>query len=283
VIKVYFPNESKQSLGGGFTFFNTIIQYFSKQKDVEVVFNSDQADVVFICGATLIKGDQLAAWKAQGKKIILRVDNVPKDSRNRGCGFSRLRKCAEAADIVIYQSQWAKNYTMPLTKKDGPVIYNGCDQSIFYPSKDSKPNFDIYYLFANYNRDENKRFPEAAYHFSQLYKQDNERKLRIVGNFSPEMVQYNFDFFNGEKIEYYGVVDSREQMADIMRKSQVLLFPAYADACPQTVIEAISCGLKIELVSRVGGTMELINMPREYFNVERMGAEYINTIKGLFR
>lgn len=279
--KIYFPNESKQSLGGGFTFFNTIIDYLCNVPEVQIVGNANDADIIFICGATIIKADQLNVWKSQNKKIILRVDNVPKDSRNRGCGFSRLRKCAEAADVVVYQSQWARNYAMPITKKDGVVIYNGCDQSIFFPAT-QKPHFDLDYIFVNYNRDENKRFPEAAYHFAELFKKDNERKLHIVGNFSPEVVQYNFDFFNGEKIIYHGIIEDKKRMADIMRKAQVLLFPAFADACPQTVVEALSCGLRIELVNPIGGTRELLNMPREYLSLERMGSAYINTIKSLF-
>lgn len=275
-MKIYFPNESKQSIGGGWTFLRNIKKYFNAEKDIEIVDDVANSDIVFIIGATVIKGDQLHEWKAQGKKIVLRVDNVPKDSRNRGCGVSRLRKCAESADLIIYQSQWSKQYAMPLTQKDSVVIYNGADTDVFYPPKGNKPKDPYRYLFVK-----DKRFDEAAYYFQERYKQYVEAYLTIIGRFDANLVQHNFDFFNGEKVNYLGLIDDPSGMAEIMRSHDVLLFPGFADACPQTVVEALNCGLKIELVNEIGGTRELVQLSVDFLSLDRMGSEYKQQLERL--
>src|SRR5690606_40784773 len=88
-------------------------------------------------------------------------------------------------------------------------------------------------------RDENKRFTEAAYFYSQVARREPDRVcLYIAGQFSPEVVQYNFDFFNGEQVEFLGPLTERKQVAAVMRTCKYLLFPAFADASPNTVGEA---------------------------------------------
>ena len=95
------------------------------------------------------------------------------------------------------------------------------------------------------------------------------------------MIKYGFDFFNNEKVNYIGVIDKPEDMAELMRNNDVLLFPSFADACPQTVIEAINCGLKVEMVNDVGGTKELIKLPLEMLSLEYMGNAYKEELERL--
>jgi len=277
--KIHIPNQSKTEIGGGYSFIRNITKYL-KTQDFEITCEAE-ADVIFICGATMTDGKSLQNWKDAGKKILLRVDGIPKDSRNRGCGVSRLKKCADFADRVIYQSEWSRREAKDLLNKDGSVIYNGADTDIFYPSKKSKPSYNYFYLYVGYRKEEDKRFSEACYWFKEAAKKEPECRFTVIGRFNDELIKYGFDFYNHEKVKYLGVIPEPKDLADIMREHQVLLYPSFADPAPQTVVEALNCGMKIELVNPVGGTRELLYQPIEQLSLDYMGSMYEEVIRSL--
>ena len=146
-MRIYIVNQSKQKYGGGFTFIRNL-KYGLKRK-VIFVDKWEEADIVFIAGATMADKEVVENAKKAGKRLILRVDNIPRNSRNRNTGTSRLEKYADLADRVVYQSKWAREYVKPLIKKEGQVIYNGVDLEIFNPDGFEQPkNKDVVYLFS---------------------------------------------------------------------------------------------------------------------------------------
>lgn len=269
-MKIYIPNESKQSIGGGWTFLRNFKKALPSEDSI--VGSVDECDILFIVGATMTPRSEVERAKQLGKKVVFRVDNIPKDSRNRGTAFSRMLDFARLSDYVIFQSKWAMNYVGWWFEHNGiyigstaKVIYNGVDPDFFYEKKDNPERNVWRYLVVQYNRDENKRIPEAFYNFHMIHRTYIESseinpELWIVGQFSPELVQYNFDFFAGEQVKYLGVVDDPAQMGDIYRSCGVLLFPAYADASPNTVMEARACGCYVQLANAVGGTHEVLGI-----------------------
>jgi len=280
-MRLYLPNISEQQLGGGFTFLRNIKQGLANT--VEFVNSVDDCDVYFITSVTLADPIEVQQAKEQGKVIIFRVDNVPKKSRNkRSRVYDNMRKYADLADMVVYQSEWAKDYAGRICGYDNPsmVIYNGVDTDVFTraPEVDeidfTKP---LKYLYVQFNRDENKRWPEAGYHFHQRHRQDARSSLTVVGQFSPEFFNADgsahFDFFDNENISYIPPVYDRDVMASIYQQHDILLFPAFADASPNTVLEARACGLTVELVNPIGGTAELLD-PNLDISLGRMCAEY---------
>ena len=285
-MKIYIPNQSKQSIGGGWSWIGNISKYFHQNAETELVDNHAKADIILIPSASMITKELFNAMKESGKPIVLRIDNALKNSRNRGAGMSRLLKYANGADKLIFQSAWAMKYIKPwlrasrVDKKkldDSVIIYNGTDTEIFYPPhQNTKAKFDYRYLFVK-----DKRFDEAAYHFHKKSLKDFECKLTIVGRFDSKLIEHNFDFFNGEKVTYLGQITDRNSMATLMRNHDVLLFPAFADASPQTVVEALNCGMKIELVNDIGGTKELLQLPIEALGLDYMGKKYFEELKEL--
>ena len=273
-MKLYLPKASEQKIGGGFTFYNN----FKKGSNNEFVTHWEDADLILITGATMTDRTEMQLAKHAGKPIVFRVDNIPKDSRNRGTAFSRMLDFARMADWIVFQSQWAQDYAgwwfgengVDITNKSC-IIYNGVDMDIFYlPVPATRNNR---YLFVQYNRDENKRYPEAFYDFHMAYRQNKNAELWLVGRFSPELIENNFDFFAGEQVSYLGVIEDRKQLADIYRDCQYLLFPAFADASPNTVMEAQACGCTVVGVNPVGGTQELLELdaPR---SIQDMAKDY---------
>ena len=287
-MKIYSPKKTKQDLGGGFTFYRNFTEGLRRTGLGVMVDSWRDCDVVLITGATMTDRDEIEQAKKAGKKIIFRIDNLPKDSRNRGTAFSRMRYFAMLADEIIFQSEWARNYVgwwliqgdCPALKGDvmnGKIVYNGVDTDHFFYT-DNPAERKEKYLYVQYNRDENKRFTEAAYYHHMKFRRNKNIELTLLGRFSDELREYDFDFFAGEKINYIPPVDNPKVMGEIMRNHKYLYFPAFIDASPNTVAEALACGCEVLLPNIEGGTMEIIeNYKRDgkVQSIEEMVSNYI--------
>ena len=290
-IKLFITNESKQTLGGGWTFIRNFIKAL-KHHPVYIVDNFTECDIFFIPSVTMADREMVRHASKLGKKIIVRIDNMPRNSRNRNTAYSRMKEMCDVADMVVYQSKWAKEYVSYFTKKNGTIIYNGVDTDIFYPDGDRiEKKANTTYLFVHYNRDENKRYTEAFYEFHRLWREGKAKELIIVGRFSPELVKYNFDFMDAEMVRFLGVIEKPEELAKVYRASDYLFYPSFADACPNTILEAQASGCIPILTNETGGTRELLFKEEgdwaleeykkkvvthidENFTLEKMGAEY---------
>lgn len=277
-------NESKQSLGGGWSFIANFKKGLAKT-DHKIVDWKD-ADVCLIPSSSMITKELYQAVKALNKKIVLRVDNIPRNSRNRNTGTTRLHTMSHGADAVVYQSRWAKDYVGGWLKRDGVVINNSVDEEIFNESGlgmhfDGKP----IYLYSRFNRDETKHWEVAWYEFQMIHRRNKNAKLILTGQFSPEQLEYNFDFYNGENIEYLGVVETPEAMAGVLKGCDYLMASYYNDAFSNTYLEAFMCGVELYKPNMSGGTPEIIekwqSKGREHFELKRMVDEYITLFETL--
>ncbi len=278
-MKIYIPNSSKQSLGGGFTFLKSIQKGI---QDVTFVNSFQECDIVLITGATITQRQEILDAKSIGKKIIFRIDNLPKDSRNRGTAFSRMFDFAKLADWLVFQSEWAKEYVgwwfedkgLDISNKNS-IIYNGVDSDSFFTNESSIRKTGRY-LVVQFNRDENKRIPESFYKFHQAYRKDKNIELFVVGKFSSELVSYNFDFFAGEDVKYLGVINDPKQLGEIMRSCEFILFTAYIDASPNTLAEALACGCIPLGINPEGGSIEIVKRYEKGIRptIQNMGKDY---------
>lgn len=276
-MKIHIANKSKQQLGGGFTFIRNFTDALGTTVDlVECV---EDCDIYFIPSASMVERSDVEFARQMKKKVVLRVDNIPRNSRNRNTGTSRLYDFAQAADGVIYQSAWAQDYVgyfLNVDKKS-VVIHNGVNMDYFHPNGRTE-NTRTTYLYVHYNRDENKRFPEAAMDFHYKWRKDKNIRLMLIGRFSKELIQSNFDFYMNEPFKWVGVIEDPQVMGNMMRQCDVLLYPSFSDACPNTMIEALACGLKVEHKGHA-------SMPEiqkafddhgiEYFSLQNMGKKYL--------
>jgi len=278
-LKLHIANYEPGRTGGGWTFSRYLANKLG-QSDYE------SADVYMITGASMINSTDfnngvVEKAKSDGKKIVLRIDNALRNSRNGNLGMTRMKKFAELADVVIYQSKWAKDYLMPFTKKDGPVILNGCDLNLFYPDE-KRPNT---YIYSRVNRDETKGWEVARYWFSRQHITGGEldalkSKLYIVGNFSPELRDANFDFYMGENYEFLAVL-ATPAYAKLLRQSESFIYTYFMDACSNSACEALVSGCRIvgpKYFQTTGGMPEILQAfregGREALGLERMVGEY---------
>lgn len=279
-MKVFIPEKAKEGLGGGWTFTRNFIN--CTKKSIEFVSNLKQADIYFITGPTIAEKEEVELAQYLGKKIVLRVDNLPRNSRNRNTGASKLLKFASMADLIIYQSQWAKSFLKPFLGKDGEVIMNGVDTNIFKKEgrkieRQGTPQC----LYIRSSRDETKRWEKAWYEFQMLYFKNPKVHLWIAGKFGPENLEYNFDLFGGaeDRFHFWGMVENREQLAELYRSADILLCPFSNEACSNTINEAMACGIEIVYEQDGGAIPEQIK--RGVITLEEMGKEYLRVFESL--
>lgn len=264
-MKIHQAQYNPDKVGGGWTF----ARYFN---DAFGQSTYEDADIYFITSASMVQRGDVQQAKADGKKIVLRVDNAIRNSRNRNTGMTRLKDFADMADLIIYQSNWAKKFLMPFTNKDGAVILNGVDTDYFRPGNPD----DNTYLYVRSSRDEGKQWIMAWYWFV-----NNPGKLDIIGKFSTENMEYNFDFYNGERFRFLGEQHSG-MMPEFYRNNKYFLYTYLNDACSNTLLEARASGCEIIDVYgmlQTGGAPEI--MACEDISIDRMIKQYAEELEKL--
>ncbi|MCK4686614.1 MAG: glycosyltransferase family 4 protein [Candidatus Lokiarchaeota archaeon] len=288
MIKIYISNISKVSIGGGYSF----LRNFKKgmQGKVEFVNRWQDSDIVFIFSITTIDKNEIKEAKKAGKKIVMRVDNIPRKSRNkRQSPAERLREFGKISDLIIYQSKWSKKYAGYFAG-EGVIILNGVDTEIFN-SEDRRLDKVQTYGYINYNDNPNKRFDEALYLYDMEWRKsadDAKPILRIAGNVPSiyrDNPEYNWDIPTEAKVEYVGILDTPEQVAFYLKGIECIIYPSFAEACPNTLLEALACGCGFIGINETGGTVEVINDYNEragYIkSIQEMCDEYLKELNKL--
>mgnify|MGYP007100045020 CR=1 FL=1 len=285
-MKIYIPNNSQQSVGGGWSFIRNIGKALASH-GVRFVNSWQECDVVLICGVTMTNTGEMHEAKKAGKTIIFRVDNVPRKSRNhRNTPHERMQEFAKLADAVIYQSQWAMEYCRPLCG-EGMIIYNGVDTEIF--NKSGKRPKENTYLFMYHGRSELKQFWLAHYYFQMVHRKDLKAEFWFTYEFKRELQELqdaNFDFWNGEPYVHLPVAPTPEAVAQVMKQCTHFICPYTVEAAPNTLLEALHCGLTVvghvemDGVS-IGGVKEYLDLwdKGHDFSLTRMGEDYIGLMR----
>lgn len=286
-IKIYLANSSEQKIGGGWTWLSN----FRKAMGEMITEDYEEANVYLIPSGSMVGREEVQKAKEDNKRIVLRVDNALRNSRNRNTGMTRMKDFAKWANLIVYQSNWARKYLMPFLNHDGVVIHNSIDTSLFNPYN-RQPQDRTIYLYTRFNRDETKNWEVARYWYSVKQRQDHNAELWIVGNYSPELIEGNFDFYHNERYKFLGV-QPLENMVSIYKQTNYLIFTYFNDACSNTLIEALCCGVNLsgyDLHKESGGSPEILarfedpfnkEQGLEYFGLERMARQYKEAIERL--
>lgn len=270
-MKIHLPNYEPDRQGGGWSWQTSFAKCFD-------LVSYEEADTYVIASASMVTREQVHQAIADKKKIVLRIDNIIKNSRNRNTGMSRMKDFAELADFVVYQSRFAEDLLDGfLQAKRQRVIMNSVDQDVF-TSKGREEAGVARYFYSKYSSDPTKNWDIARLAYQNMA--NDNTVLNLVGRFDG-IEEYDFDFYQGEKYKYWGLVTDKHVMAEIYRQSDYFLYTYFQDACSQTVIEALSCGceiLNVQDMANTGGTPEIINswdnFGSEYFGLERMKRQY---------
>lgn len=274
-MKIALPEYDTSAIGGGWSFISNFIKSMG---DTITIY--ENADIFFIPSASMVSRETVQKAKDDNKKIVLRCDNIIRNSRNRNTGMTRMKDFADWSDLVIFQSNFAMELLQPFLRAyNYEVIHNSVDENIFNSKGREEGNR---YLYGTHSTDSTKNWEMARVKFQDIH---NEEKafLNLFGRL-PVGEEHNFDFYNGEQYKYWGYIQDPNVMANIYRQSDYFLYSYFNDACSNTLIEAIVCGCKpVDCFGMIqtGGAVELIWREPEYFKLERMATDYINAMKGL--
>ncbi len=187
--------------------------------------------------------------KNQGKKLVVRAINLKQHSLQYGFLFKkkdRIKiKLLNAADVVIFQSQYQKDFFVKYGYKgEGVVIHNGADDRYFNTQGHIK-----------WNGKEELRVISCSMSAHPV------KKHNLIADFS-EYVQVSHigrwpDNLDKKNVKMLGML-TQEQVAEEMKKSHVFLHPAIKDVCPSVIMEATCCGLPVIYNDKIGSSKEIV-------------------------
>lgn len=273
-MKIALPSYDTKAIGGGWSFISNFIKAMQGN-----ITDYNQADIFFIPSASMVSRDEVQQAKQDGKKIVLRCDNIIRNSRNRNTGMSRMKDFSDWADLVIFQSEFAEELLNPyLQTEQWKVIYNSVDERIF--NDKNRVDGNSRYVYGKHSSDETKNWEMARVAYQKLQEDDEDATLNLFGRFDGNLQEYNFDFYNSEQYRYWGYITDPQVMANIYKQSDWFIYTYFNDACSNSLIEALMCGVQIYdpyQMSDTGGTREILERfyKREgYFELKRMGDDY---------
>jgi glycosyltransferase involved in cell wall biosynthesis len=144
------------------------------------------------------------------------------------------------SDYKIFQSEYSRRQCFeifhPIDVEKYTIIFNACNRDIFYSNQKKSIQDKISFITTGSFRhlDMIKPIIDAL----DLLKIDFS--LKVIGPISKELIPA----LNRSYVQIYGSQNPAE-MAEQIRNSDVFLFSALNSACPNALIEAVSCGVPV--------------------------------------
>jgi glycosyltransferase involved in cell wall biosynthesis len=265
------PNVS--GTGGMVSFRHKLVSGLTRA-GVDTCFDLEDRpyqSVLVIGGSRQLAG--LNSIKKKGIRIVQRLDGINWIHRKKYLGLrhtiraeygnllqSTIRR--HLAGHIVYQSEFAQNWWEDWygqTKSLYSTIHNGVDLDVYSPSGPHERPSDKFRLLvvegtlAGGYESGLQNAVDLAENLKQHHQLPIE--LMIVGSVSPGL-RSTWDNRSSIPIQWVGKV-SRESIPEIDRSAHILFAADLHPACPNSVIEALACGLPVAAFD-TGAIRELI-------------------------
>lgn len=257
---------------GGMVSFQTKLKSGLAKRGIQVTFDLDDGpyDTVLVIGGTRRLG-ALRRAKHNGIPIVQRLDGMNWLHRRLHTGIPhRLRADASnwllayirnhIATRVIYQSHFVEDWWQRQhgNGAQSRVIYNGVNLDLFNPSGAEKPPTDhIRILVVEGSLLGGYEFGlESAIALCEQLQQVHKLKVELVVAGKVDEKQKNKWREKSVSIDWIGVLPN-DQIPALNRGAHLLYSSDLNAACPNSVIEALACGLPV-LAFDTGALKELV-------------------------
>ena len=245
---------------GGMASFRAKFEVGLRKRRIEVAHDvNEKSDAILVIGGSR---HLLPLWRAKryGIRIVQRLDGVNWVQRARWSGLRYTLRAEygnillafirnDVADKVVYQSYFIRNWWEDwygVARVPGSVILNGVDLDTYAPvAQDGTPPRLPYRLLVVEGSlagglDTGLR---AAVRLAEILSNEFPISLTIAGTVDAR-AKARLDKGGKIHVKFLGVV-SREQIPDLMRSSHLLFSAEINPPCPNSVIEALACGLPV--------------------------------------
>jgi glycosyltransferase involved in cell wall biosynthesis len=284
-----------KGFGGPVSFHNRLIAGL-KAREIDVHHNPHDPD----CTSILVIGGTsrlVDLWRAKrrGVRIVQRLNGMNWIHRKQNTGLAHYLRSErnnwvlrtirrELADQIVYQSDFARTWWQTVAgsvKARGRVIYNGVDLHAYHPMgmHDRPKGHQRLLLVEGHLGGGNEQGLDNAVRLMQALNDEGRRvELMVVGDVPPAL-RARYNILSGAWISWAGVIAS-DRIPQIDRSAHVLFSADLNAACPNSVIEALACGLPV-IAFATGSLPEIITgdagivVPygSNYWNLERPDIE----------
>ena len=181
-------------------------------------------------------------------RVVQRVDGSARDYGRFGDADNRQARVNLLTDLTIFQSRYSKYSTREKFKvisQEGPIIYNAVDINLFSPEGEKlylPHRVKVCHVTFSTNP---KKGVRAVYEVAGANPDIDFILCGLYEDF-PQIPNIHF-------LDYLG----REELSQVMRSCDLLLFFSENEACPNVVLEGLASGLPV-LYKDSGGTPELV-------------------------
>lgn len=244
-MKFFIPFENYRDIGGPTTFMVNLQKYLDRNNfDYVSKFKGDQ-NIFFPIAYDI---GILKKIKQNGGKIIQRLDGIYYPSKH-GEKYLDMNKDIKDiylnySDYIIFQSDYSRRQCFEMfgekPKDEYTIIINGVDQSLFYPAKGIK-SLDKKIIFITTGNLRGRDMLEPLVFALDKLSEKREIVFIVVGPIVDENLK---SLINRPYIKWLGQ-RSLAEIAELLRQSHIFLYSQLNPPCPNSVIEAIACGLPV--------------------------------------
>ena len=221
--------------------------------------------IYLISNSVFLNEDTIKFMKKKSIPIVLNQNGVfypgwyDKDWKSKNKEMSIYYKYA---DYVFWQSNFCKksaNKFLGLRDGSGEVLYNAVDTDYFLPKKRNKTNRFSFLMTGNFSEKSLYTIENTIQGLAFSRKLGLDSDLYIAGwSEKPSTIFEIAKRYNISKNIFYLGYYNQNEAPKIYQSADAFVSTKYLDPCPNSVIEALSCGLPV-LYSASGGTPELVD------------------------
>ena len=269
-MKIFFNlKRPKNSTGGGYFFVQYLSDFFSN-KGFKITYNLDN-DINFIFMIDPRKDlnidkkydiDTLLNYKRRNREVkIIYPVNECDIKRKKSINIEPIILYSiEKSDIIVFISNWLKDYYINLVKKkpcnlllkkiqEAVIINNCCDLKIFYPNKSHTLNTKkIKIVTHHWSNDYNKGF-EIYNELDKILDKFDNIDFTFIGRYIKEYNPKNINIIQ-PKMTY--------DLSEELRKHDVYLTASLYEPGGLHQLEAMACGLPVLYRENSGGIKETV-------------------------